>query len=199
VLKGNLSTRPFYNERLVTSVLLLAGVAALGLTAFNVSQFRTLSERRAALQEKVRIAQLETSRVKSGTQVVYASLDRPALQALAGSAEEANRLIDARVFSWTRFLSGLEAQMPINVHLVAVSPRVDRDVFQVDLSVVAKSLEDLQQFIEALSKTGEFYDVFPTGRDLNDDGTISAAIRTGYRVSPPPPATANGEGKRGRP
>jgi hypothetical protein len=87
--------------------------------------------------------------------------------------------------------------MPLNVHLVSVSPRVDREVFQVDLTVVAKSLEDLQQFIDALHKTGEFYDVFPTGRDLNDDGTIGASIRTGYRVTAPAPV--NGEGKRGRP
>jgi hypothetical protein len=198
VLKGNLSTRPFYNERLVTSGLLLAGLVAIGLTAFNVSQFMSLSERRAQLQEKVRLAQLETNRIRSATQVVYSSLDRPALQALAGSAAEANRLIDARVFSWTRFLSGLEAQMPYNVHLVSVSPRVDRGVFQVDLTVVAKSLEDLQQFIDALSKTGEFYDVFPTGRDLNDDGTIGASIRTGYRVTSSP-APANGDAKGGRP
>lgn len=197
MLKGNLSTRPFYNERLVTSGLLLAAIVAIGLTAFNVSQFMSLSERRAALQERVRLAQLETTRIRNATQVVYSTLDRPALQALAGSAEEANRLIDARVFSWTRFLSGLEAQMPLNVHLVSVSPRVDRGVFQVDLTVVAKSLEDLQQFIDALSKTGEFYDVFPTGRDLNDDGTINASIRTGYRVTAPTPV--NGEGKRGRP
>ena len=197
MLKGNLSTRPFYNERLVTSGLLLAGIVAIGLTAFNVSQFMSLSERRAALQEKVRLAQLETTRIRNATQVVYSTLDRPALQALAGSAEEANRLIEARVFSWTRFLSGLETQMPLNVHLVSVSPRVDRGVFQVDLTVVAKSLEDLQQFIDSLSKTGEFYDVFTTGRDLNDDGTIGASIRTGYRVTAP--AQANGEGKRGRP
>lgn len=197
MLKGNLSTRPFYNERLVTWGLLLAAVVAIGLTAFNVSQFMSLSERRAALQEKVRLAQLETTRIRNATQVVYSTLDRPALQALAGSAEEANLLIDARVFSWTRFLSGLEAQMPLNVHLVSVSPRVDRGVFQVDLTVVAKSLEDLQQFIDALSKTGEFYDVFPTGRDLNDDGTINASVRTGYRVTAAAPV--NGEGKRGRP
>jgi hypothetical protein len=36
VLRGNLSTRPFYNERLVTLGLALAAVAALALTAFNV-------------------------------------------------------------------------------------------------------------------------------------------------------------------
>ena len=197
MLKGNLSTRPFYNERLVTSGLLLAGIVAVGLTAFNVSQFMSLSERRAQLQEKVRLTQLDTTRIRNATQVVYSTLDRPALQALAGSAEEANLLIDARVFSWTRFLSGLEAHMPLNVHLVSVSPRVDRGVFQVDLTVVAKSLEDLQQFIEALPKTGDFYDVFPTGRDLNDDGTIGASIRTGYRVTAATPV--NGEGKRGRP
>lgn len=199
MLKGNLSTRPFYNERLVTTGLLLAGVVALGLTAFNISQYMTLSARRAELQGKLNIAQLETNRIRGGTQVVYSSLDRPALQALAVAAQEANELIDSRVFSWTRFLSGLEAQMPMNVHLVSVSPRVERGVFQVELNVVAKTLDDLQQLVDALGKTGVFYDVFPGATKLNDDGTIGAAIRTGYRLPTTPAPTPNGNGKRGQP
>jgi hypothetical protein len=200
VLRGNLSTRPFYNERLVTTGLALAGLVALALTAFNVLQFRSLSEQRRELQAKIDIANIETARIRNATQVVYASLDRPALQALAGSAEEANRLIDARVFSWSRFLNSLEAQMPMNVHLVSVSPRVERGVFQVELNVVARTLEDLQEFVNALARTDTFYDVFPTARKLNDDGTIGAAVRTGYReAQSPASAPENGAPKRGRP
>ena len=52
-MKGNLSTRPFYNERLVATGLLLAAMVAIGLTAFNVSQFMSLSERRARRSDRV--------------------------------------------------------------------------------------------------------------------------------------------------
>ena len=200
MLRGNLSTRPFYNDRLVTTGLLLAALVALALTAFNVVQFGSLREQRRELQAKIAIANIETARVRNATKAVYSSLDRPALQALAGSAEETNRLIDARVFSWSRFLNGLELQMPMNVHLVSVSPRVERGVFQVELNVVAKTLEDLQALIDALAKTGAFYDVFSTEKKLNDDGTISAAIGTGYRQVNSMAAPAdNGAAKRGRP
>lgn len=42
MLRGNLSTRPFYNERLVTLGLLLAAVVAVALSIFNVSQVLSL-------------------------------------------------------------------------------------------------------------------------------------------------------------
>lgn len=199
MLRGNLSTRPFYNERLVTLALVLAGVVALALTMFNVSQIRSLTARRAELQGRIDAAGDEAARIRSETAVVYRTIDRPALQRLATSAEEANELIDARVFSWTSFLSSLEAQMPMNVHLVAIAPRAEREVFQVELNVIAKSLEDLQEFVNALARTGSFYDVFPSARKVNDDGTIGAMIRTGYRDSTATPVPENGAGKRGRP
>ena len=199
MLRGNLSTRPFYNERLVTLGLVLAGVVALALTAFNVSQFMSLTAERSELERKIEQSRSEAAIIRGGTKVVYSQLDRPALKALAGSAEEANGLIDARVFSWTTFLSGIESRMPMNVHLLSISPRAERGVFQVELNVVAKSMEDLQQFIDALAATGTFYDVFSGGRKVNDDGTIGAVIRTGYRVMASTAMPDNGAGKRGRP
>ena len=38
MLRGNLSTRPFYNERFVTIAMVLIALGALALTAFNVSE-----------------------------------------------------------------------------------------------------------------------------------------------------------------
>jgi hypothetical protein len=199
VLRGNLSTRPFYNQRLVTLGLALAAVVAIALTAFNVSQFTSLTRERSELERKIERSRSEAAIVRGGTKAVYSQLDRPALKALAGSAEEANRLIESRVFSWTTFLSGIESRMPMNVHLISISPRAERGVFQVELNVVAKSLEDLQQFIDALATTGTFYDVFAAGRKVNDDGTIGAVIRTGYHVMTSTAMPDNGAAKRGRP
>lgn len=199
MLRGNLSTRPFYNERLVTLGLALAAVVALALTAFNVSQFMSLTRQRSELERKTEHSRSEAGIIRGGTKAVYSQLDRPALKALAESAEEANRLIEARVFSWTTFLSSIESQIPMNVHLVAIAPRAERGVFRVELNVIARSLEDLQQFVDALAKTGTFYDVFPTASKLNEDGTIGATIATGYRVMTSTAMPDNGAAKRGRP
>ena len=47
MLKGNLSSRPFYNERLVSAALVLIAALALALTAFNGSKLYTLSTQRS--------------------------------------------------------------------------------------------------------------------------------------------------------
>ena len=199
MLRGNLSTRPFYNQRLVTLGLALAAVVAIALTAFNVSQFTSLTRERSELERKIEQSRSEAAIVRGGTKAVYSQLDRAALKALAGSAEEGNRLIESRVFSWTTFLSSIESQIPINVHLVAIAPRAERGVFRVELNVIAKSLDDLQHFIDALAATGTFYDVFTTASKLNDDGTIGATVATGYRVMTSTALPENGATKRGRP
>ena len=53
MLRTNLSTRPFYNERIVQIVLGAAALLILGLTAFNVVELRSLRGRHAELLGRV--------------------------------------------------------------------------------------------------------------------------------------------------
>ena len=63
VLKTNLSTRPFYNERAVHWALAVAFAAIVALTVFNVTRVMSLSARQGTLsaevqREEARIQQL---------------------------------------------------------------------------------------------------------------------------------------------
>jgi hypothetical protein len=180
VLKGNLSTRPFYNERLATLVIVLVAGLAVLLTFFNATELVRLSSARRATQATIASDQQEAARIRGEATALQQSVDRVELGHLAVSTREANSLIDQRTFSWTAFIKLIEKTLPADVRLVMVSPRVEQGTFTVAMDVVARSLADVATFIEALRGTGAFYDAAPISQQPNDDGTYTATVQAGY-------------------
>lgn len=189
MLNGNLSTRPFFNERLVSLALGAIAMVALALAAFNVSQILALSAERAELRGRIDADNAEALRVRTEADALQRSIDATALRGLLASTQEANHLIDQRAFSWTVFFDYIEQTLPIDVRLVSVQPRVDRGVFMVEMLVVARQPAHLEAFVDNLSGTGAFRNVFVTGQQRGDDGTFGATVQTGYV---PPEAPGSG-------
>jgi hypothetical protein len=199
MLRGNLSSRPFYNERLVTLAFAVVAIGVVALTAFNATRLVALSSQRSALSTRIDTNEVEAARIRAGADALQKSVDRSTLGALAGSTQEANDLIDQRTFSWTTFFSLIEKTMPFDVRLVAVSPRVERGVFKVTMIVVARRFENVQDFVDALIGTGSFYDVIPTSDNVKEDGTFNVTIEASY-VAPgaAAPRKPDATGGRGR-
>ena len=200
MLRGNLSTRPFYNERFVTIAMALIAFAALALAAFNVTELVALSKRRSELTAKIARDAAETRKIQGETDSLKRAADNNTLKVLAGSTREANLLIDQRTFSWTAFFSLIEKKLPLDVRLVAVSPKVDKGVFTVTMIVVSKTAGDLSMFDDKLQEDGTFYDVLPSAVQQNDDGTLSATIVAAYNPpnappKPPKPPKTSGKGQ----
>jgi hypothetical protein len=188
MLKGNLSTRPFYNERLVGLALVGLVVLAAAATFFNARALIALSNDRAALRGRVEQDRAEAARINGETQAQQQSVDRATLRLMAASTHEANDLIAQRTFSWTAFFGLIERTLPFDVRLVAVSPRADRGQFRVQMQVIARDLDDIDAFTAALLGTGAFKDVVPTEqRSRPEDGTYGALLEALYF---PPPAGA---------
>lgn len=195
MLKGNLSTRPFYNERLVTLVLAVATAIGVALTVFNVMTIYRLSAestRQSAEQDRT---EKDAARISAGAAGLQQSLDRSKLLVLANATREANSLIDQRTFSWTAFFGLVEKTLPQDARLVAVSPRVERGVFRIAMIVNAKAQQELEAFIDALLGTGAFYDLLPAEQQRNDDGSYTATISGSYLAPAPPAAKTRGVGK----
>jgi len=199
MLRGNLSSRPFYNERLVTLAFAVVALGVIALTVFNGTRLVALSSERAALKTRIDADEGQAARIRAGAEALQKSVDRSTLGALAAATLEANDFIDQRTFSWTTFFSLIEKTMPFDVRLVAVSPRVERGVFKVTMIVVARRHENVQDFVDALIGTGSFYDVIPTNDAVKDDGTFNATIEASY-VAPgaaaPKKTSAPGRGGR---
>ena len=80
----------------------------------------------------------------------------------SNEARQANELIDRRTFSWTELLNRFETTLPDDVRIAAVRPRMDEGQrFLVDIVVLARTVEDVNQFMQNLQDTGAFPEMRP--------------------------------------
>ena len=190
--RTNLSTRPFYNERAVHVVLALAAALVLVLTAFNAIRIIALSRQNTEFSALINRDRSEAQRLTAEAQKIRAGIDQEALEATASAAEEANRLIDQRTFSWTEFFNRIEETLPADVMLTSVQPSFEKDVPVVAMIVLGRRTEDVDEFIEKLEGTGAFSEVLPTQTDETDEGLQRVQLRAVYTATaaagPAPPA-----------
>ena len=193
MLRGNLSTRPFYNERLVMLIVAVATVVGLGLTVFNATAIYRLSAERTGQKAELDRVEAEASKSTAAANALRGSLDTSNLRVLAGATGEANALIDQRTFSWTAFFGLVEKTLPLDARLMSVAPRVERGNFMIQMVLNVKTPGDLETFIDNLLATGTFYDLLPGDQQRNDDGTFAATLVGGYLA----PATFGPPSKAG--
>jgi Tfp pilus assembly protein PilN len=182
MIRTNLSTRPFYNERAVHLWLGLIAAIAVAATVFNVTRVTQYSRSDTRLssqaaRDEARAAELHTSAAR-----LRATVDSKQVESASVEARQANDLIDRRTFSWTELFNRFETTLPADVRITAVRPRVDlRDGTLLTINVVAKGTDDVEQFMEHLEATGAFKDLRGTSDEhYNEQGQLEATIETRY-------------------
>jgi hypothetical protein len=180
MLKGNLSTRPFYSERLASLAIGAVAFAALLLTAYNGLELVARSSERQELRARIDRDVAEAASIRAATAQLQRTVDRATLTRLVASTGQANDIISQRTFSWTGFFGLIENTLPTDVRLVTVSPRVERGIFKVSMMVVARDLADVSEFVDALLDTGRFYDAATIDMQSRDDGSLNAQIEAAY-------------------
>jgi Tfp pilus assembly protein PilN len=197
MLKGNLSTRPFYNEGLVNLLLVIAAIAGVALTVFNVTRATALSQERATFTQVRDTAAAEAATINANADRQKKSVDQSSFFTLGFQTQEANSKIDERRFSWTVFFGLMEKTLPLDARLIAVAPRDERGTLRIDLIVNGKTPSDISAFLDALRQTGSFYDVYAAAAQTNDDGSVTETVASSY-VAPQAPQPAkpapNGKG-----
>ncbi len=183
MLRTNLSTRPFYNERAVHWGLGLALVAILALTAFNVTRVLALSQQQSALAAAADRDEERARALTGDAGALRASIDQAALEHVIHAAQEANEIIDARTFSWTELLNHIERTLPTGVMLTAVTPRVDRGRFHIQMNVIGKAVEGIDDFIDKLEATHAFSGMSPTTEHITEQGYYEVMIVGDYDPS----------------
>jgi len=193
MLRSNLATRPFYNERLVRVVLVAALAAAAAWAAVNLATVISLSQQGAMLADRVRSEGLAASGARAEAEKLRAMLNPAEIADASRAATEANQLIVQRTFSWTTLFTRVESTLPADVRLVQVQPQTDDDGrLMVSLTVVSRRIEDLDAFIERLEGTGAFRGVLSRTDDTLEDGTIESNLQ-GYYVQTASPAPASSD------
>ena len=184
MLRTNLATRPFYNARGVRLALGMVVVIAIALTTYNGFAVWRLSSQSANQRRVAEENETEARQLRDKARVIRQSLDKVALDAVQVSAREANELIDRRAFSWTDLFNRFESTLPPDVRISSVQPQTDNEGrMLVAVTVLSRRVEDLDQFIEALEKTGAFSGVLSRQETAEEDGTRKSLIQ-GYYGAP---------------
>jgi Tfp pilus assembly protein PilN len=194
MLRTNLSTRPFYNERAVHLVLGLVALVVIALTIANLVSVVRLSRQNTVLGATMREDRSTAEELTRKARQTRQEINQDELKVIVAAAREANALIDGRTFSWTALFNQLESTLPPDVMLSSVRPTIDDNGTKITMVVVGRRTADLDEFMEKLEATGAFENVLPHQQNLNDEGLTQATIDGMYvpdvAASPPAPATA---------
>jgi Tfp pilus assembly protein PilN len=181
VIRSNLATRPFYNERAVQLVLLSIGLIALVATVFNVTSIVQLSQRDTRLATQASRDEATAVDMRARAAKLRATIDPRVLEMAAADAQQANELIDRRTFSWIDLVNRLEATLPDDVRITSIRPKIDpKRGTVVTLVVVARNVDDINTFIGNLDATGAFSELAKKEERVDEQKELVAALETVY-------------------
>jgi hypothetical protein len=180
MLRTNLATRPFYNERAVRLGIASAVALVAALTAFNVAQIVTLSQKNTELMARVSTAEARSRSLREQAGALRKTVVQGDIALVQAASREANLLIERRAFSWTDLFNRFEETLPANVRIAAVQPQIDEQGrMLVAVTVISKRVEDLDSFIEELERTRAFRGVL-SRQDVSEEDGLRSVIQGYY-------------------
>ena len=192
MIRTNLATRPFYNERAVTLWLAAVAILVLGATVFNISRLARYSRSDTRLTTEAEHDETRAADLRAAAARLRATVDPHQIEFASNEARQANDLIDRRTFSWTELLNLFETTLPPDVRITAVRPRLDRRAgTMLEFTAVGRSVDDVGRFMQNLTKTGAFSGVRPVEEHENEQGMWEASLEAMYK-----PGTAAGAAPR---
>ena len=193
MLRTNLSTRPFYNERAVHAIAGGLALLLVVVTAWQVSRVIRLSRTKTELNAAITRDTNEIEHRTREAEQIRRGLNQTELAAVAAAAREANDLIAQRTFSWTGLFNQLEATLPEDVMLTSVHPEFTDGETQVNLDVQGRRSDEIDAFWDRLEKTGSFHKVQWSNVDVSEEGLHRiqmTAVYTEPAAAPRPAAVA---------
>jgi Tfp pilus assembly protein PilN len=185
VIRTNLSTHPFYNERTVRLMLALLALVVVAATAFNVSRVLRYSRSDTQLATQASRDEARAADLRQQASRLRATVDPKQVDFASADARQANDLIDRRTFSWTDLFNRFETTLPDEVRITSVKPRSDRAHGTVlVITVVARGVDDVSQFMANLESTGAFRNLRPAEEHIDEHGELESVLETAYVPAP---------------
>lgn len=181
MIRTNLSTRPFYNERAVHAWFMAIALGIAAATVFNVSRVMRYSRSDTELALQASRDEARAADLRQQAARLRATVDPRQIEFASSEARLANDLIDRRTFSWTELFNRFEATLPDDVRITAVRPKVDRKNGNIlTINVVGRTVEDVDKFMENIEATGAFSRTLSTADRINEEGLLEAIVETTY-------------------
>ena len=188
MLRGNLSTRPFYNERAVQVGLGALAALLVALTAFTVWQLVSLSAQQGDLSARIARDEQRAAALRQEATRVRSRVDAALLASTERATREANEVIDERTFSWTGLFNVIERTIPTDVRLQAITPEVEKGILRVRLVLSATRIEPVGVFLDRLEAAGAFVDLRSLEDQVQEDGS-HVVICSGQYLGPGAPSS----------
>jgi len=197
VIRGNLSTRPFYNDRAVQLWLFVLGLIVVAATLLNVARVIRYSRTDTELAGQASRDEARAADLRAEAARLRGSVDLQQIEVASTEAHQANELIDRRTFSWTDLLNQFEATFPDNVRIASVRPTIDdKGSLILSIDVVARSVDDVDELIGNLEGTGSFTNLLSIQDRFNPDGMFEATLEGHYAPRHTTPAGAGARGAK---
>ena len=181
MIRTNLSTRPFYNERIVHLWLFAFLGVVLGATAFNATRMLQYSQSDTQLSTQAARDESRAAETRAAAVRLRTTVDPKQIESASIEARQANELIDRRTFSWTEIFNHFESTLPDEVRLTSFRSRIDKGQIALTIAIVARGAEDVSAFMDNLEHTGVFTRVgAPLEERTNEQGQLQASIQTVY-------------------
>ena len=181
MIRGNLSTRPFYNERAVHAWALIAALLVGAATLFNITRVLQYSSSDTRLAGEATRDENRASDLRQQAARLRATVDPKLLEFASNEARQANDLIDRRTFSWTELFNRFETTLPSDVRITTVRPSIDKKRgIVLTLTVVARGQEDVAEFLTNLEKTAMFKELQPIEDHPDEAGALNATLEMVY-------------------
>jgi type IV pilus assembly protein PilN len=149
----NLATGTFVNHRRLFAIFSALGLFLFGLLVVNtMSMIRDSSRTR---QLELRLEELRGEKKGAGQQ---GEISTSALAKMAQRIEVANELLVRDNYRWTALLDQLETHLADGISIRGLQPDYKSGVLR--LSGVAASITDLRNFIDNLSRSDVFTQVY---------------------------------------
>jgi Tfp pilus assembly protein PilN len=184
VIRTNLSTRPFYNERAVHALAAVMALVVLALAAWQIARVVRLSAYKTELNAAINRDKNEADRLANEAAAIRRGLNQKELGVVAAAAKEANALIEQRTFSWTQLFNQLEATLPADVMLTSVRPDFEDGITHVNMEIQGRGGDVIDSFWERLEKTGAFHDIAWSGLTVTEEGIHRLQMTAVYTGAP---------------
>ncbi len=165
----NFASNNFRAAMRIARVLIAGSIILACITAGMIWKGISLRESSAAMQEKLKETEISDEQMRS----LLAERER-----LVKDLTTMSGLMDARKFSWTRFLSSIEAVVPLGVALKKVEYNPNDRTLSID--GMAQSPEALRNLIVGFEKSVMFAAPFLKHQSL-EKGIISFNVVAVYQ------------------
>jgi len=163
----------------VCAALVLVSLLLVGLIVWNVREARVIRTQATEVEQALARVQEQDRQVQLRGQMEGVDLSDTAMGRLTAQVAFANDLIGKRAFSWTRFLSDLEATVPPRVSINSI--RLDFKDAAMAIAGSALSLKDLTTFIISLEDHRAFKDAQLLHHRVQDNDVVEFSLTVRYQ------------------